>query len=792
MLDDLLPREAPAPCGMQLAEFFCCAGGIGLGFRSAGFRLSFANDISKRAAASYALNLGHEPVVGDIRGVGAEHYGKLGEVDVVTGGFPCFPAGTLITTMRGLIPIEEVSVDDDVLTHRNRWRRASVLMSKDGASLVRVMMMGAPPIVTTPEHPFYVRKRTVIKGGLRSFGEPEWVEAKDLEKGHFFAQPIDAAGDGDAGLTEAQCYLIGRWLGDGWVVDHKRRSKVSAGQRGSRIKSRCRKAIICCANEEAGDLARRIAESGYHATAAAERTGVKFHISSRELVELFGEFGRYAHGKRVPEWVHRLPAGHKRKLWDGWFEADGSEGDIAASGTTVSERLAQGMARLARSVFGVAVSIMVVEKAATTVIEGRTVRQRMQYRVSVPRQNHEAFVEGGFAWVPFRGREELPSQHRVYNLEVEEDNSYVAGSVVVHNCVTFSTAGRRMGVVDDLNGKLYLELCRVIREIRPRYFVAENVEGMLSANGGKAVKLVLAEFLRLGYRTAFELVNMAEHGVPQTRKRVIFVGVRIDQWRGSFRFPQRTHRLREDKRASPMLPIAVSLAEAIGDLPQPGERIVGSTGGENGYILAAERRGEKISARSGQRPRAAREPSAVPTSTHPPHVVTSHARNDAPVSETHAMSKRLAHGNRPSPTIVSEATNVQPFIRAINAYSEKDIKRGRCSMTQAGDPSPTARSAHPPFVVAARNDDFQNPRRVSSSPAVTMTSSAAPEATLSDGTLRRMTVRECARVQSFPDWYEFAGSQADGYTVVGNAVPPLYARRLALAIRDYDARKIIP
>lgn len=323
-------------------------------------------------------------------------------------------------------------------------------------------------------------------------------------------------------------------------------------------------------------------------------------------------------------------------------------------------------------------------------------------------------------------------------------------------CVTFSTAGRRMGVVDDLNGKLYKELCRVIQEIRPRYFVAENVEGMLSANGGKAVKIVLAEFLRMGYRTTYELVNMAEHGVPQTRKRVIFVGVRIDQWRGSFRYPQRTHRLREDRRASPLLPIAVSLAEAIGDLPSPSERVVGSTGGENGYILQAEAEGRSISTRKGQRVRGAREPSAVPTSTHPPHVlVRNHGRNDAPVSETHAMSKRLARSSKPSPTIVSESPNVQPF------------------------------------VVAAHNADFHNPRRGAKDPSVTMMSSQPPEASLSDGSLRRMTVRECARVQSFPDWYHFVGSQGDGYTVVGNAVPPLYARRLAMAIREYDAREII-
>lgn len=55
--------------------------------------------------------------------------------------------------------------------------------------------------------------------------------------------------------------------------------------------------------------------------------------------------------------------------------------------------------------------------------------------------------------------------------------------------------------------------------------------------------------------------------------------------------------------------------------------------------------------------------------------------------------------------------------------------------------------------------------------------------------MRRMTVRECARVQTFPDWFEFRGSQADGYRQVGNAVPPLYARLLAEAILEYESRR---
>ena len=359
-------------------------------------------------------------------------------------------------------------------------------------------------------------------------------------------------------------------------------------------------------------------------------------------------------------------------------------------------------------------------------------------------------------------------------------------------CVTFSMAGKRMGVTDNLNGKLYMELCRVISELRPRYFVAENVEGILSANGGKAVKIVLAEFIRLGYRATYELVNMAEHGVPQTRKRVVFVGVRLDQWRGAFMYPKKTHRLRDDKQAAKWLPLARTLAEAIGDLPPPGERIVGMMHGD-----AAAKLGKGTGLTNGynnSRPPRAAEPSHSQTTQADVLIVSGHESNNAPVSATHAMSKRLAHGGRRAPTVVSEASNVQPWVanHAANgtpayAFNQAHVK------ADGGRPAPTVSTPkqNAPFIIGGRTGLAKSSLRAPAAPSVTIVSSEPPEATTSHGGLRRMTVRECARVQSFPDWYEFAGSQADGYRLVGNAVPPLYAKRLALAILEYDRREVL-
>ena len=371
-------------------------------------------------------------------------------------------------------------------------------------------------------------------------------------------------------------------------------------------------------------------------------------------------------------------------------------------------------------------------------------------------------------------------------------------------CVTFSMAGKRMGVTDDLAGKLYLEMCRQITEATPRYFIVENVQGMLTANNGAAIKLIMAAFLRLGYRVAYELVCMAEHGVPQTRMRVVFVGVRMDQWRGAFRFPRKTHRLTKAKGADRWLPPAVSLHEAIGDLPEPGEVLVGSMHGDSGRRTIDRANGSTAIPNLGfSGPSSAGEPGKSQTASDPNYVVVNHAPNDARISEPHKMSKRLAHRTDPSPTIVSDSANVSPLMDP--AHVKNDLPAYAYNIThqkaRAAVPGNTVTTvaqnvgfdephALKPGLIGVRNDDFDNPVRDAGGRSTSVVASEPPELTTTAG-LRRMTVRECARVQSFPDWYEFRGSQADGFRQVGNAVPPLYARQLALALLEYDQRKVL-
>lgn len=97
-------------------------------------------------------------------------------------------------------------------------------------------------------------------------------------------------------------------------------------------------------------------------------------------------------------------------------------------------------------------------------------------------------------------------------------------------CQSFSIVAQnpvRLGIKDE-RGKLFFEMCRVLREKQPKCFIAENVKGIMTANKRSAFPLILKEFEDSGYDVKYSILNSANYGVPQKRERVIIVGFRKD------------------------------------------------------------------------------------------------------------------------------------------------------------------------------------------------------------------------------------------------------------------------
>ena len=108
-------------------------------------------------------------------------------------------------------------------------------------------------------------------------------------------------------------------------------------------------------------------------------------------------------------------------------------------------------------------------------------------------------------------------------------------------CQSFSISAQnppRLGYKDE-RGMLFFEMVKILKERQPRFFIAENVKGILSANEGKAFPMIMNEFRDAGYHVMHKLLNASDYGVPQKRERVIIVGFLKEEDYRSFRYPSK-------------------------------------------------------------------------------------------------------------------------------------------------------------------------------------------------------------------------------------------------------------
>jgi DNA (cytosine-5)-methyltransferase 1 len=122
--------------------------------------------------------------------------------------------------------------------------------------------------------------------------------------------------------------------------------------------------------------------------------------------------------------------------------------------------------------------------------------------------------------------------------ELDETDGIIGG----FPCQGFSLANTGR-TVDDSRNTLYLSFVRAVRELKPKFFLAENVKGILSLGKGDVFKHILADFSNAGYACKHALVNASHYGVPQNRQRVLIFGIRNDLDPGDFEWPpiQTTH-----------------------------------------------------------------------------------------------------------------------------------------------------------------------------------------------------------------------------------------------------------
>ena len=325
-------------------------------------------------------------------------------------------------------------------------------------------------------------------------------------------------------------------------------------------------------------------------------------------------------------------------------------------------------------------------------------------------------------------------------------------------CQGFSIANIKRSMEDERNF-LYKEMLRIIKDKQPKYFVAENVKGLLSMQKGKVVQMIINDFKELGYLVDYKLLKASNYGVPQNRERVFIIGNRLGLKNP---YPQKTHGESKD-----LLPY-VTTQETVGFLADARIRdkpfVI-----DNKEIINHKARTNVHDEFWGRKHKVNqfdicdylkywRNKSGWSTKRVDEHFGYAHTAG-------HWFRKDNGSGSIPKPSDWWELKKILGFDDKFDKQvTELELK-------------PIT------FEQSLRINNWDRP-----SDTITAT---GPE--IHPNKERRMSVRECALIQTFPLDFEFSGSLGNMYKQIGNAVPVLLAEKVAEGIikelKSYDEKQ---
>ena len=278
----------------------------------------------------------------------------------------------------------------------------------------------------------------------------------------------------------------------------------------------------------------------------------------------------------------------------------------------------------------------------------------------------------------------------IKKLKENEINFKVDGIIGGPPCQSWSEAGKQLGIKDD-RGKLFYDYVRLLKALKPKFFLAENVSGMLHKKHNQSVKRIINKFKSIGYDVKMQLLDANDFNVPQNRKRVFIIGFRKDL-SINFYFPQ-INILKKNK----------TLKDAIKDLKDALPA-----------LKFNKTRGINIKQNK----------------------IQNNEYMTGNFSSIYMSRNRVRSWDEPSFTIQAGGRHAP-----IHPDAPKMIKIGKDKM----------------------KFDKKFKKKY-----------------------RRLSIRECARVQTFPDDFIFIYENlSDGYKMIGNAVPVNLANVLAAEISKY-------
>ncbi|MBT6955029.1 MAG: DNA cytosine methyltransferase [Candidatus Jacksonbacteria bacterium] len=264
-------------------------------------------------------------------------------------------------------------------------------------------------------------------------------------------------------------------------------------------------------------------------------------------------------------------------------------------------------------------------------------------------------------------------------------------------CQGFSISGKRDP--NDPRNKLYRGFVQTVEHFQPSAFVMENVPNLISMESGKIKDMIMKNFSDLGYEVSYQILLSSDYGVPQNRRRVVFVGTKKNT---PYKFPEGKYSESENK---------LTCHQALSDLPEETieDGLKNTTPPASSYQKLMRKKTNKIYN----------------------HLITNHSQKTIEII-----------------SLVPDGGNYKNLPTHLQSTRKVNIAWTRYNSKK---PSLTIDTGH-------RHHFHYKWNRVP-------------------------TVRESARLQSFPDNFIFLGSKTSQYKQVGNAVPPLLAKAIASELK---------
>lgn len=419
---------------------------------------------------------------------------------LLTYSFPCSLAGYKVRTKHGLKNIENVKCGDYVLTHENRYNKVLREMSRVKEGYYKIKYIGGT-LELTDEHPLYV---------LRD-GDFKWVKVKDLKTTDMMTFNINKKSE-KVNLSNETLWLLGRYVADGHY------NKYSHNSINFAISFDKEKEFLDNSPKEFLNRYKKF-----------KKTCWDYRIADKEFKDLCLQFGTGSKTKIIPSWVNNLPKEQLQWFFNGYMSGDGhirtKSDNEELMFSTVSKDMFVNLQDIIIKLYGRVCGQYIRHDNRKETFNDSYCGQC----ILTDNQTNQTMVNDKIC-TKIHSIEYISEKVQVYNIEVEEDNSYTLDNVIVHNCQDLSLAGKQAGMDkgSGTSSSMLWEVERILKDCHkhgnlPQVLLMENVPQVVGKKNIDNFNKWLDSLKELGYTNEWFILNAKDFSIPQNRKRCYMV-----------------------------------------------------------------------------------------------------------------------------------------------------------------------------------------------------------------------------------------------------------------------------